>query len=280
MAKKKPIKRTQLAKIEKPTSLSLANPQDVMSFGQTLKGFIKDNKLSVKIGDTDYSMVDGWKFAGLNFGLTAIPEKPKPISKQGEYITVLYAQKEFVKKDKTKYSKEVAIFAGFSAHIEILNEIRKREKITREFTKPYFAYECDCSIEKLSDHSKVSRGTGMCSNLELLKSGFDEYSVISMAETRSIGKAYRNLLGFVMKAAGVDPTPAEEMTEDGKFENITVETISKLPEPTPQQFSEVMKQCVKEGESAFVRAQKHFRLTEDQISSLKIALNAGVTKGS
>jgi hypothetical protein len=271
MAKKK-TQLAQITKSQKPNALSLANPQDVMSFGNTLKGFIKDNKLSVKIGDTDYSMVDGWKFAGLNFGLTAIPEKPKAISKQGEYITVLYSQKEFTAKNKTKYFKEVAIFAGFSAHTEILNEIRKREKITREFTKPYFAYECDCVIEKLSNHSKVSRGTGMCSNLELLKSGFDEYSVISMAETRSIGKAYRNLLGFVMKAAGVEPTPAEEMTEDGKFENITVETIQALPEPSAKQFSELMKRCIKEGETAFVEAQKHFRLTEDQISALRISL--------
>src|SRR3954463_11652348 len=99
MAKKKKVPATTtnrgLMRVKEQSQLSLANPQDVMQFGKTLKGFIKDNNLSVKIGETDYSMVDGWKFAGLNFGLTAIPEKPIAKSKSGEYITVLYAVKEF-----------------------------------------------------------------------------------------------------------------------------------------------------------------------------------------
>jgi hypothetical protein len=32
-----------------------------------------------------------------------------------------------------------------------------------------------------------------------------------MAQTRSIGKAYRNLLAWLMKSAGFEATPAEEM---------------------------------------------------------------------
>ena len=32
-----------------------------------------------------------------------------------------------------------------------------------------------------------------------------------MAQTRAIGKAYRNLLAWLMKAAGFEATPAEEM---------------------------------------------------------------------
>lgn len=198
----------------KNTSLSLANPADVMGFGQVLKGFIKENGLSVKIGDSDYSMVDGWKFAGLNFGLTAIPGKPVAMHKAGEYMTILYARREFFSKTG-KYQKEVPVFAGFAHDKLILEEVSDREKPTRTMTKPYFAYENDCSIVKLSSPKiQISRGTGFCSNLEMLKTGFDEYSVISMTETRSIGKGYRNLLGFVMKAAGMATTPAEEMNAE------------------------------------------------------------------
>jgi hypothetical protein len=35
-----------------------------------------------------------------------------------------------------------------------------------------------------------------------------------MAQTRAIGKAYRNLLAWLMKAAGFEATPAEEMDFD------------------------------------------------------------------
>src|SRR6185369_14512327 len=43
------------------------------------------------------------------------------------------------------------------------------------------------------------------------KRRFDEYAIASMAQTRAIGKGFRNLLGWLMKAAGVEATPAEEM---------------------------------------------------------------------
>lgn len=55
------------------------------------------------------------------------------------------------------------------------------------------------------------RGDAVCSNKEATKKGFDEYAVLSMAQTRAIGKAYRNRMGWVMKLAGYEATPSEEM---------------------------------------------------------------------
>ena len=45
------------------------------------------------------------------------------------------------------------------------------------------------------------------------KEGFqkDTSSMMSMAQTRALGKAYRMALGWIMKMAGYDATPAEEM---------------------------------------------------------------------
>lgn len=57
----------------------------------------------------------------------------------------------------------------------------------------------------------VSRGDAICSSKEALKKGFDEYAILSMAQTRAIGKAYRNRIGWVMKLAGYQATPSEEM---------------------------------------------------------------------
>lgn len=61
----------------------------------------------------------------------------------------------------------------------------------------------------------MSVGFALCSNKEIKKKSFDEYAVMSMAQTRAIGKAYRNMLGWVMKLAGMEGTPSEEMTKMG-----------------------------------------------------------------
>lgn len=59
----------------------------------------------------------------------------------------------------------------------------------------------------------VSRGFALCSKSESKKSGFDEYAVASMAQTRAIGKAYRNILAWLPKLAGYEGTPAEEISD-------------------------------------------------------------------
>ncbi|HDY66715.1 hypothetical protein LCGC14_2715130 [marine sediment metagenome] len=61
------------------------------------------------------------------------------------------------------------------------------------------------------DGAVISVGFALCSKAEMKKKTFDEYAILSMAQTRAIGKAYRNLLGWVMKLAGYEGTPAEEI---------------------------------------------------------------------
>lgn len=69
-------------------------------------------------------------------------------------------------------------------------------------------------IERKTD-KVISSGFALCSNKENNKKKFDEYAILSMAQTRAIGKAYRNLLGWVMKLAGYEATPSEEMVKMG-----------------------------------------------------------------
>lgn len=66
----------------------------------------------------------------------------------------------------------------------------------------------------------VSTGFAVCSSKEGSKKNFDEYAVLSMAQTRAIGKAYRNLIGWVMKLAGYEATPSEEMRKVGTEEPV------------------------------------------------------------
>jgi len=60
----------------------------------------------------------------------------------------------------------------------------------------------------------VSTGIAICSNKESKKVKFDEYAVLSMAQTRAIGKAYRNLIGWVIKLAGYETTVAEVVSQE------------------------------------------------------------------
>lgn len=60
----------------------------------------------------------------------------------------------------------------------------------------------------------ISRGFAWCSNLEGKKKSFEEYAVASMAQTRAIGKAYRNILSWVVKMGGYEAMPAEEANRE------------------------------------------------------------------
>ena len=68
-----------------------------------------------------------------------------------------------------------------------------------------------CEVRNIVTGLPVSVGHALCSNKERSKRSFDEYAILSMAQTRAEGKAYRLLLGWLMKAAGFEATPAEEM---------------------------------------------------------------------
>lgn len=72
-------------------------------------------------------------------------------------------------------------------------------------------YRTVVHLKKLEGDQIVGCGIAICSNKEHSKKSFDEYAICSMSQTRAIGKAYRNLLAWLITAAGFSPTPAEEM---------------------------------------------------------------------
>jgi hypothetical protein len=82
-------------------------------------------------------------------------------------------------------------------------------------------YMATCEVRNITTGQLVATGIALCSNAEKTKRYFDEYAILSMAQTRAIGKAYRNLLAWLMKAAGFEATPAEEMDFAPKEETPT-----------------------------------------------------------
>ena len=84
-------------------------------------------------------------------------------------------------------------------------------------------WRADAEIFRIKDNIVIGNGTAICSNLETKKKTFDEYAVCSMSQTRAISKAYRNMIGWVIKLSGYDGTPSEEMVKMGQ------ETAPKQP---------------------------------------------------
>lgn len=73
-----------------------------------------------------------------------------------------------------------------------------------------YRYRAEVSLRD-KDGNKVGSGVAVCTNKEAGKTRFDEYAVASMAQTRAVGKAYRLKIGWLLKVAGYETTPAEEM---------------------------------------------------------------------
>jgi hypothetical protein len=90
----------------------------------------------------------------------------------------------------------------------------------------------NATVKIISVHSgaEVGRGFATCSNKEPTKKFFADYAICSMAQTRAVGKAYRLALGWLMKAAGYEATPAEEMSDLGtSAEVVTQPAATEAP---------------------------------------------------
>ena len=114
-------------------------------------------------------------------------------------------------------------FAG--ASLGLMPIITDTKDLSNETTIKYMAV---CEVRNINTGAVVATGIALCSNAEKTKRYFDEYAILSMAQTRAIGKAYRNLLAWLMKAAGFEATPAEEMdfaTEEPKKPSKPVQEV-------------------------------------------------------
>lgn len=90
-----------------------------------------------------------------------------------------------------------------------------------------YKYRAEVSLRD-KDNNKVGYGVAICTNKEPGKTGFEEYAVASMAQTRAVGKAYRMKIGWLLKVAGYETTPAEEM------DAINAEVVEKPVENLPK----------------------------------------------
>lgn len=120
-------------------------------------------------------------------------------------------------------------------------------------------YRAEIQLVRLDDPEKVvGGGIAICSNKEAKRKTADEYVIASMAQTRAIGKAYRNKFGWLMKIAGYETTPSEEMEPEMvsrdemppdyqvlPIEEITMAVSEKLEALEPHERIKTMKRVNK-----------------------------------
>jgi hypothetical protein len=70
---------------------------------------------------------------------------------------------------------------------------------------------CYIAEAVLQHGGREYRAYGLCSSTEPNWANKPEFQLMSMAQTRAVGKVLRLLLGWVVTLAGYEPTPAEEM---------------------------------------------------------------------
>ena len=95
-------------------------------------------------------------------------------------------------------------------------------------------YQAKVTLFDMHHGTTVGAGFAVCSNKESGKKFYQEFAIMNMAQTRAIGKAYRNCLAWIIRAAGYEPTPAEEMDYDTNKAAVAPAPVAAQPVPAMQ----------------------------------------------
>lgn len=246
------------------------NIAQVSAFSLTLKAHIDKNNLAIDIDGKRYPLVDGYKFAAVNFGLKAICDEPVPQHDKKDTIIQMYTpvQKKN-RKTGESYTALELVYAGPQENKEAIDYIRTSPgmKITKELYRPYYSYKCNCNVFRVGSGEKMSFGQGMCNNLEDNRLGSPEFSINSMSQTRAVGRALKNQLGFVMTMAGFEATNAEDMSGLHKDVREDVDQQSALEPATQQQLNDIA-QKIEAGDLTLVQVMQHVGLDQEQGEAL------------
>jgi hypothetical protein len=97
-------------------------------------------------------------------------------------------------------------------------------------------YEATVELIRGSDGAVIGRASSIVSMDETTWSKRPRYARRSMAVTRATGKAYRLGFSWIMKLAGYEPTPAEEMPMEGSYRELA--KPKRKPAPKQEQINE------------------------------------------
>ena len=136
------------------------------------------------------------------------------LAKSAQSLQLASELKRFIKEQKLTVNikgKEYPLVESWQWAGAQLGLYPQLNYISNHSTETEIKYLAEVSICKWGTNEVISKGVAICSNKEANKRAWDEYAILSMAQTRATGKAFRNLISWLMKAAGFEATPAEEM---------------------------------------------------------------------
>ena len=125
-------------------------------------------------------------------------------NKEAEYVTV-------------EGWEVLGTFLGIVPVTTIIKEVKNKQERTVGYVARATLYQ-----NPIIENDEIVGGTVIArAEAQADKSGFqkDMFAIASMAQTRALGKAYRMGLSWIMKMAGFEGTPAEEMPKFGRGEN-------------------------------------------------------------
>jgi len=153
---------------------------------------------------------------------TKVDKKPKvesyDIAKSDETLHLAVDLAKFIKENRLFQNiqgKEYVNVEGWQYAGSRLGILPVVEHLVNISTDEEIKYQAKVNLLDLRSQQVVGAGFAICSNKEQGKKYYQEFAIASMAQTRAIGKAYRNILAWIIRAAGYEPTPVEEMDYAG-----------------------------------------------------------------
>ncbi|QJX47953.1 hypothetical protein HMJ29_13795 [Hymenobacter taeanensis] len=140
------------------------------------------------------------------------------ISRSDETLHLATDLAKFIKDNKlstTVQGKEFVNVEGWQYAGSRLGIVPIVDHVINVSTEQEIKYQAKVTLFDIKSGHTVGAGFAICSNKEQGKKFYQEFAIMSMAQTRAIGKAYRNILAWIIRAAGYEPTPAEEMEYGG-----------------------------------------------------------------
>ena len=153
------------------------------------------------------------------------------IAKSDETLDLAKDLAKFIKENKLStqvQGKEFVNVEGWQYAGSRLGIVPIVEHVINVSTDQELKYQAKVTLFDMRSQHTVGAGFAICSNKESGKKFYQEFAIASMAQTRAIGKAYRNILAWIIRAAGYEPTPAEEMEYTG---NVPTPAASLAAEP-------------------------------------------------
>lgn len=105
----------------------------------------------------------------------------------------------------------------------------------------------------------VGAGFAICSNKEPGRKNYQEFAIASMAQTRAVGKAFRTCIAWMIRAAGYEATPSEEMEYNGAT-------------PAPEQAAPIIYATASQKEE-IIRLLNYDCITEDENKKMLLNIN-------